>query len=55
MNWQISDKLKLDVQGNYTKSEFYREIPTVLVISGTATVNYTNDGGIPTHQLVRWT
>ena len=22
MNWQITDKLNLDVQGNYTKSEF---------------------------------
>lgn len=47
MNWQISDKLNLDVQGNFTRSEFTRESPTVLVISGAATINYTNNGGIP--------
>jgi TonB-dependent receptor len=46
LNWQITDKLNLDVQGNYTRSEFRRESPTVLVISGAATVNYTN-GRIP--------
>lgn len=47
MNWQINDKLSLDVQGNFTQSDFRRESPTVLVISGAATVNYTNNGGIP--------
>lgn len=47
MTWQISDKLNLDVQGNFTRSEFTRESPTVLVISGAATINYTNNGGIP--------
>jgi TonB-dependent receptor len=47
LNWQITDTLNLDVQGNFTRSEFRRESPTVLVISGAATVNYTNDGGIP--------
>ena len=48
MEWQINDKLKFDLQGNYTKSEFYREDPTVLVISPATTMTYTNDGGIPT-------
>ena len=43
--------MNLDVQGNYTRSEFRRESPTVLVISGAATVNYTNDGGIPHDHL----
>lgn len=42
LQWQIADKWKLDVQGNYTKSEFYRESPTVLVISDTTTATYTN-------------
>lgn len=46
MNWQITDNLNLDVQGNYTRSEFRRESPTVLVISSAATVTYTN-GRIP--------
>ena len=45
MTWQITDKLSLDVQGNFTKSEFYREASTVLFISDTTTVNYSNNGG----------
>jgi len=47
LNWQINDKLNLDIQANYTKSEFVRESPTVLVISDVTTVTYANDGGIP--------
>jgi TonB-dependent receptor len=47
MNWQITDKLNLDVQGNFTNSEYTRESPTVALITGAATVNYTNDGQIP--------
>lgn len=50
MTWQFTDRLSLDVQANYTKSEFERESPTFLVItpaSSGMTVNYTNNGGIP--------
>ncbi len=50
MSWEITDTLKLDVQGNYTNSEFTRESPSFLVITPAnsgMTVNYTNDGGIP--------
>jgi hypothetical protein len=47
MEWQIAEKWKLEVQGNHTESDFYRESPTVLLLSQAATVNYTNDGGIP--------
>lgn len=47
MTWQITDKLNLDVQGNYTHSEFTREDPTVLAITGPSTVTYTNNGGVP--------
>jgi TonB-dependent receptor len=50
MNWQIAEKWNLDVQGNYTKSTFHRESPTLLVItpaSSGVTATYTNDGGIP--------
>jgi TonB-dependent receptor len=47
MTWTISDKAKLEVEGNYTKSTFYREDPTVLAVTGPSTVHYTNDGGIP--------
>jgi len=47
LNWQINDKLNLDLQANYTKSEFERESPTVLVISDVTTITYRNDGRIP--------
>ncbi len=47
LSWQIAERLKLDVQGNYTKSEFYRESPTVLVISDTTTATFVN-GEVPT-------
>lgn len=46
----INDFIKGDLQANYTKSNFRRESPTVLVItppSSGVTVNYTNNGGIP--------
>ena len=45
MTWQITDKLNLDVQGNYTKSQFDRQASTLLFISDTTTVNYSNTGG----------
>lgn len=47
MNWQINDHLNLDVQGNFTHSDFYSEVPTVLMITEPSTVTYTNDGDIP--------
>ncbi len=45
MTWQISEKLSLDVQGNFTHSEFERQASTVLFISDTSTVTYSNRGG----------
>ncbi len=47
MDWAITDKLRLDVQGNYTRSRFHREDPTILLLTQPATVTYTNNGGIP--------
>jgi TonB-dependent receptor len=47
MTWQIADTLSLDVQANFTHSEFRSEVPTVLLITEPTTVTYTNDGGIP--------
>jgi TonB-dependent receptor len=47
----LNDWISGDLQANYTKSNFRRESPTVLVItppSSGVTVNYANDGGIPT-------
>jgi TonB-dependent receptor len=48
LEWQIADKLKVDLQGNYTWSDFHRESPTVLVntlANSGVTVNYDNTGG----------
>ncbi|HZF17851.1 MAG TPA: TonB-dependent receptor [Steroidobacteraceae bacterium] len=53
--WQIGDRMKFDLQGNYTESSFHRESPTVLVNtpgSSGVTVNFTNDGTIPTMDSV---
>ncbi|WP_066797811.1 TonB-dependent receptor [Sphingomonas soli] len=47
-DYEISDNLKVQLQGNYTKSEFHRESPTVLVItpaSSGVTVFYDNTNG----------
>jgi TonB-dependent receptor len=49
LNWRANDWLSGDIQANYTKSTFHREVPSVLVATASnLTVNYTNDGGIPT-------
>jgi len=48
--WKIASNVTLNVQGNYTRSTFHRESPSVLVItpaSSGLTVTYKNDGGIP--------
>jgi TonB-dependent receptor len=48
IEWEITDKLKFDLQGNYTWSDFHRESPTVLVITppnSGVTVNYDNSSG----------
>jgi len=48
--WEVSDSLKVELQGNYSRSTFHRESPTVGATTplgvGT-TVDYTNTGGIP--------
>ena len=49
--YEITDNLKLTLQGNYGKSTFHRESPTVGATTPLGvgnTVTYTNDGGIPT-------
>ncbi|GGZ24197.1 TonB-dependent receptor [Asticcacaulis endophyticus] len=51
MTWQINEKLRLDAQLNYTHSVFFREAPSFLFntpFNSGLTVNYTNDGDIPT-------
>jgi TonB-dependent receptor len=48
LEYQFSDKLKLDINGNYTKSRFHREVPSVLVITPAnsgVVVNYDNSSG----------
>ncbi len=40
-----NDGIKLDVQGTWSRSWFFRESPTILVNSPRTTVEYTNNGG----------
>ncbi|HVS76634.1 MAG TPA: TonB-dependent receptor [Steroidobacteraceae bacterium] len=48
LNWRANDWLSGDIQANYTKSTFHREVPSVLVTTpGDVTINYTNNGGVP--------
>lgn len=48
LDWRVNDWLSGDVQANYTKSTFHREVPSVLVTTpADLTVNYTNNGGVP--------
>ncbi|HXS27771.1 MAG TPA: TonB-dependent receptor [Steroidobacteraceae bacterium] len=48
-SWKISDLFNLDVQGNYTKSSFHREVPSVLFATPSGdnvVVDYVN-GSVP--------
>ncbi len=47
LNWRANEWLSGDVQANYTKSTFHREVPSVLVATAPDTVTYKNDGGVP--------
>ncbi|MDP5279502.1 TonB-dependent receptor [Sphingomonas sp. DG1-23] len=50
LDFVVNDWIKGDLQANYTKSNFRRESPTVLVItppSSGITATYVNDGDIP--------
>ncbi|MBV8803561.1 MAG: TonB-dependent receptor, partial [Sinobacteraceae bacterium] len=52
-NWQIADAFKMDLQANKTSSTFHREVPSVDLttpLGSGLTVNYTNNGGIPSIQ-----
>ncbi|NWM24935.1 hypothetical protein GY659_24885, partial [Escherichia coli] len=47
-DWEIADKLKVDVAANYTWSSFHRESPSVVVLTAPnsgVVVNYDNTGG----------
>lgn len=43
------DSIKLDVVGNWSRSWFFRESPTILVTSPFTTVEYSNTGSEPTY------
>lgn len=51
LDWEVSDRLKLSIQANYTRSTFHREIPTagpVTAMGTGVTVDYTaNANGAP--------
>ena len=49
MEWKLGDKLKLDAQGNVSRSTFVRDAPTVLVATSNTTVQFNNNNGdVPT-------
>ena len=51
LEYEIMQNLRLTLQGNYGKSDFHRESPTVgptTPLRVGNTVTYANDGGIPT-------
>ena len=52
MEWEIAEKLHLNLSGNYTRSTFHRENPTVAPVTALGqgvTATFTNNpGGIPT-------
>ncbi|MHA6718856.1 TonB-dependent receptor [Sphingomonas sp. RS6] len=48
--WEVSDTLKVNLQGNYARSTFHRESPTVGLttpLGQGATVTFNTTGGIP--------
>jgi TonB-dependent receptor len=48
VNFRVNDWFSGDIQANYTKSTFHREVPSVLVTTpADLAVNYTNNGGVP--------
>jgi TonB-dependent receptor len=57
LTYQVNDWIKLDAQFNMSKSQFFREAPTVLVntpLGAGLTVTYDNTGGdIPTFEANR--
>ncbi|AHE53032.1 TonB-dependent receptor [Sphingomonas sanxanigenens] len=52
LDWEINDRLKVSIQGNYTRSTFHREVPTagpVTALGSGVTVDYVNNpDGAPT-------
>ena len=44
-----NDTIKLDVQANWSRSWFFRESPTILITSPFTTIEYVNDGGLPSY------
>ncbi|USX24213.1 TonB-dependent receptor [Oxalobacteraceae bacterium OTU3CINTB1] len=50
MEWKITPKLSLDVAGNWNRSRFTHEAPTVMPITAPNsgnTITYSNGGGVP--------
>jgi len=48
MDWQITDKLHVDANINYSRSHFFRDSPTFMPSTPLATVHYDNTGLTPT-------
>jgi TonB-dependent receptor len=50
MEWKLTPKLSLDVAGNWNRSRFTHEAPTIMPITAPNsgnTITYANNGGVP--------
>jgi len=51
MDWQVSDKLHVDAQVNYSRAHFFRDSPTYLFSTPSAIVTFDNTGSLPTFSM----
>jgi TonB-dependent receptor len=48
MDWQITDKLHVDANVNYSRSHFFRDSPTFMPSTPLGVIHYDNTGSVPT-------
>jgi TonB-dependent receptor len=47
MDWQITDKLHVDANINYSRSHFFRDSPTFMPTTPLGVIHYDNTGAVP--------
>jgi TonB-dependent receptor len=48
MDWQVTDKLHVDANVNYSRSHFFRDSPTFMPSTAPGVIHYDNTGSVPT-------
>ena len=51
MDWQVTDKLHVDAQVNYSRAHFFRDSPTFLFSTPLGVVHYNNTGAVPSFSM----